>query len=152
MLVYLLRHAIAESRAASDQLRELTGQGVQQNEAVIRQFERHSPQLDRTLVSPYRRAQQTAAGLVSTLPGIKCEVCNELTPDSDVYDLVKIIEKAAVKQLMLVGHNPILSNLLSLLIDGTLGSNHHLGNSTLVCVEMNIAAAGCGEIQYTLQP
>ena len=104
------------------------------------------------LTSPYLRAQQTAATVQSLFPDLEQENCKQLLPDTDVRGLLDYIEKSNVQNLLLIGHNPLLSNLLSILVDGTLGSKQQLGTSTLVCVTMDFIAPGSGEISYTLQP
>ena len=38
MLVYLVRHGIADQRAIADQERELTSEGVAQNRSVVKKF------------------------------------------------------------------------------------------------------------------
>jgi phosphohistidine phosphatase SixA len=49
MLVYLLRHAIAEGRAATDSLRDLTAEGLAQVRSINEKFKQHSPVIDRVL-------------------------------------------------------------------------------------------------------
>ena len=152
MLIHLLRHGRAEAVAKTDRDRKLTQQGILQNEAVIQQFKLRSPEVDRVLTSPYPRAQETAAALNGLFPNLIPEDCKQLLPDTDVYTLMDFMEKSNVQNLMLIGHNPMLSNLLSVLVGGTLGSRRQLGTSTLVCVTMESMAPGSGEISYILQP
>lgn len=152
MLIFLLRHGKAEANAESDQARALTQDGIHRNESVIQQFKLLSPIVDRMLTSPYLRAQQTAAAVSSLFRNLSGEDCNALVPDTDVEVLLDFIEKSEVQNLLLIGHNPLLSNLLSLLVDGTVDTNRQLGTSTLVCVAIDLIAPGCGDISYTLQP
>jgi phosphohistidine phosphatase SixA len=56
MLVYLLRHAIAEDRAATDFLRNLTDEGLAQKRSVTEKFKQLFPVIDILLCSPYNRA------------------------------------------------------------------------------------------------
>jgi phosphohistidine phosphatase SixA len=49
MLVYLLRHAIAEDRAATDSLRDLTAEGLAQVRSINEKFKQHSPVIDGVL-------------------------------------------------------------------------------------------------------
>ena len=65
MLVYLLRHAIAEDRAATDSLRDLTAEGLAQVRSINEKFKQHSPVIDRVLCSPYNRAQQTTSAVMT---------------------------------------------------------------------------------------
>lgn len=80
------------------------------------------------------------------------DVSELLTPDADVYAVMDAIESFDVQQLLMIGHNPLLSNLLSVMVDGTVDSSRSIGHSTLVCVELDFVAPGCGEIKYTMEP
>ncbi len=152
MLIFLLRHGRAEANAESDKARKLTQDGMLRNESVIQQFKLRSPTVDRMLTSPYLRAQQTAAAVNALFPNLEGEECSALVPDIDVQELLDFVEKTKVQNLLLIGHNPLLSNLLSILVDGTSETNRELGTSTLVCVKMDFIAPGCGDISYSLQP
>jgi phosphohistidine phosphatase len=57
-----------------------------------------------------------------------------------------------VQHLLIVSHNPFLSNLLSLMVDGTMESHRYVANATLHCLSMDIVAPGCAKIAYTLEP
>ena len=70
MLVYLLRHAIAEDSAATDSVRNLTAEGRAQARSVTEKFKQHSPAMDRVLCSPYNRAQQTASAVMTLFSDI----------------------------------------------------------------------------------
>ena len=152
MLIYLLRHGAVEATAESDEVRKLTLLGKQQIDSVVQQFTCHTPRLDKSLMSPYLRTRQTAAALDMLAPIASWEICYELTPDSDIYSLLAIIEQSGVSSLILVSHNPLLSNLVSLLVDGATEYKCHLDTGTLVCVRMEAIGPGCGEIVYTLRP
>ncbi|MEX0963413.1 MAG: phosphohistidine phosphatase SixA [Pseudohongiellaceae bacterium] len=152
MLVYLLRHAIAEERAASDSLRELTPEGMAQAISVTEKFRQYSPVMDRVLCSPYVRAQQTASCLMQLFPGLDSVPDESIKPGGDVFDVIDVIGRQDVQHLMLVSHNPLLSNLLSVLVDGTLESHRYVGNAVLYCLSMDVVAPGCGEIVFTVEP
>ncbi len=152
MLLYLLRHAIAEDRAESDFARELTAEGIVQARSVADKFAQRSPQLDRVICSPYARAQQTASYVMPLFPEIEMTSDEALRPTGDVYAAIAAIESYAVQHLLLVGHNPFMSRLLSLLVDGTIETRHYVSNANLYCISMDIVAPGCGEILYTLEP
>ena len=152
MLLYLLRHAIAQDSAESDSARELTPKGMDQARSIARVFNQHSPQVDRVICSPYARAQQTAASIMRLFPELDLPLDAGITLDGDVYRVMDAIESYDLQQVLLVSHNPFLSNLLSLLVDGTMESHRPVGNATLHCVSMDVVAPGCGEILYTLEP
>ena len=152
MLVYLLRHAIAEDRAATDSVRDLTAEGLAQARSITEKFKQHSPVIDRVLCSPYNRAQQTASAVITLFPGLALTLDESIKPDGNVYSVLDAIERLAVQHLLVVSHNPFLSNLLSVMVDGTMESHRYVDNSTLHCVSMDVIASGCCEIAYSLEP
>jgi len=125
---------------------------MDQARSIARVFNQHSPQVDRVICSPYARAQQTAASIMRLFPELDLTLDAGITPDGDVYRVMDAIESYDLQQVLLVSHNPFLSNLLSLLVDGTMESHRPVGNATLHCVSMDVVAPGCGEILYTLEP
>ena len=152
MLLYLVRHGNADRRAASDPERELTPHGIAQNRAAVKKFFLQSPDLTKGIMSPYERARQTAAEFTLAFPSVEFEVSDRITPEADPYDTMNLIEENQQHNLLMVSHNPLLSDLLSLLVDGTTQTDRQIGTSTIVCVMMDIVAPGCGEIKYTLGP
>lgn len=152
MLVYLLRHGIAQNRASSDAARELTREGILQTQAVVEKFKQHAPQLDMAIVSPYIRARQTASCVQLAFPDLQFDVDARIKPSGDVIGVMDAIEGFGVQQLLLVGHNPLLSNLLVHLVDKLPQVNSYMRNSMLVCVNIDFVAPGCGEIVFNIEP
>lgn len=151
-MVYLLRHGIAENKAESDEARELTREGLLQTRSVAEKFKLYSPVLDKAIMSPYKRAMQTASALQMVFPEVQFDVDSGIEPGGDIYAVMNAIENFGAQQILMVSHNPLLSNLLSIMVDGSLNMNKTMGNSMLVCVNMDIMAPGCGEILYILEP
>lgn len=152
MLIYLLRHGIAEEKAASDSARELTHEGAMQTRSMADKFKTHSPIIEKAIMSPYQRARQTAAELRIDFPELDFDVDKDIEPSGDVYAIMDKIESLDAKHVLLVSHNPFLSNLLAVMVDGTMETNRHIGNSTLVCVSIDFVAPGFGNILYTIEP
>ena len=152
MMIYLMRHGEAEKQALSDSARELTRQGVMDNQAVIAKLNQHAPIIDLAIMSPYQRARQTSSTLRMYFPKLRFEVSKDLEPEASVYDLLDKIEHTQAKQVFLISHNPLISNLLALMVDGTLETSRHMGTSHITCVSMDIVVPGCAELIYTLTP
>tara|TARA_B110000211_G_scaffold148493_1_gene169126 strand:+ start:173 stop:631 length:459 start_codon:yes stop_codon:yes gene_type:complete len=152
MLVYLLRHAIAQDRAASDSARDLTVEGLAQARSLTEKFKQYSPAMDRVLCSPYNRAQQTASAVMTLFPDLALTTDESIKPGGDVYGVLDAIEGIDVQHLLIVSHNPFLSNLLSVMVDGTMESHRYVANATLHCLSMDVVAPGCAKIAYTLEP
>lgn len=119
MNLYLIRHAIAEEENASgeDSQRELTDKGAKKMRLIAKGLRTLGIEFDIILTSPYIRAQQTAEILADVFKMKKSvSVSENLTPmgDPDLL-LAEINEKYTVNSLAIVGHEPYLSTLVSLL-------------------------------------
>ncbi len=79
---------------------------------------------DRILSSPYVRARETAEIVADTL-GLhkKLEFTDALTPAGDARRLIELINRSSPipSGILLVGHEPFLSELISLLVSGKAG-------------------------------
>jgi len=141
MLLYLLRHGIAEDHSSrgGDAYRELTEEGREKTAAALaaaKKIKLLPPEL--VIASPLIRAQQTAEiALEVFAKGAKFETSEAIKPMSDITETMALIAERAKKygSIMLVGHDPHLSSLGSAL----------LGSSTAV-IEMKKAALAKFEI------
>jgi phosphohistidine phosphatase len=119
MNIYLIRHAIAEEEAPEkeDSQRELTEKGAKKMRQIAKGLRKLGVELDVVLTSPYLRAKQTA-DILNDVFKIKQEVAvtDQLAPMGDPDLLIaEINEKYSVDSIALVGHEPYLSALVSLL-------------------------------------
>lgn len=152
MILYLMRHGEAENHALSDASRELTPRGIAETRAVSAQLQISAPAIERAITSPFQRALQTSSILSAALAIPPFEVSNGLQPEADLHGLMDVIEQTESEHLLLVAHNPLLSNLLGLLVDGNLEKSRYMGTSHMACISLTLAAPGCGELLYTLTP
>ena len=152
MLVYLVRHGIADRRASTDQERGLASEGIAQNQSVVKKFYLQSPLIEKGFVSPFERAKQTAIDICLTFPDIEFEETALIIPDADPYDVLNLLEENQEQNVVLVSHNPVLSDLVSLLVDGTIESNRQIGPSNVLRMMMDIVAHGYGQLKYILEP
>ena len=117
---------------------------------VAEQFALKQPQVKRLLASPYDRAQQTAATIRIKLDVDTVETSLAITPDGDPVAVLDLIEKSKQSSIMLVAHNPLLSNLLTLMLHGSRGRAQVMTPGQLVCVSFDTVAAGMGRLEYTI--
>ena len=121
MKLYLLRHAIAELRGPNitDRNRRLTNQGLEELRAVVKALAKLKVAPDEVLSSPYRRAWDTAVVADRELrPGRKPTELAALMPSGNVTRLWMELKKHhAAKSLMMVGHEPLLSEFAALLLN-----------------------------------
>ena len=162
MLVVLVRHGDA-AFSMPDAKRELSARGreeVQSAVATHAAFRRKGAAGAyeagvRVVVSPLLRAQQTAAILADELSanGYRFALITDdrLEPDRDptaIFALVDQAQMQGITELWLVGHNPLLSTLLSLLADGELNSQPQLATAEIVELEIDWVGLGCATVGY----
>ena len=154
MQLYLLRHGEAEPSASGDSLRRLTGKGRRDVKSVARQFRQLGLQLDYCLCSPYVRAQETAQEflqLVAPQQGIT--ETPELTPDHRASAVMDVLASLPAKaQVLLVGHNPLMSELQALLVEGSISGMHIMTTSELNVISIDIIGLGMGTRTRRLLP
>lgn len=117
MKLWLLRHGQAHAEARSDAERPLTDEGrleVRQAREQLR-----GAALQAVLVSPYRRAQQTAA-LVHEGLDLRCDLQTVpwLTPESDPRESLTMLQRLPGSEVLLVSHQPFIGALGGLLVHG----------------------------------
>ena len=117
MIIYFLRHASAGEPVKNpkkDEKRALDEVGVEQCGNVGRALAALDVQVDMILSSPLKRAAQTAS-LVGNEMGYegKLQLEDGLRPGASFVDFRKLLDKyARYEALMVVGHNPNLSEFL----------------------------------------
>lgn len=122
MKLYLVRHAIAEDPTGyeDDSLRPLTEKGRERMKKIAAALLEIGVQPDLIVSSPYVRASQTAVILAEALK-YREEILysDSLVPLGGPDDMIgEINEKYSVGELMLVGHEPGISTLASVLLAG----------------------------------
>ena len=121
MDVYFLRHANAGEHVANpkqDEKRPLDELGVEQSQRMGRVLVALGVEVNAVISSPLKRATQTAA-LVAAEIGYKESVLlvNALRPDAKFEQFRELLRRhSKQKAIMVVGHNPTLSEFLSLVI------------------------------------
>jgi phosphohistidine phosphatase len=112
MKLYLVRHGDAESNVGLDKLRKLTSMGIDQSKRIGCYIKDINPEI--ILTSPYIRAKETLKYIneEAKFPGTKIYESQDLTPFGNIENLILEIEAYNTKSLLIVGHNPLLSNLI----------------------------------------
>ncbi len=121
MIVYFLRHANAGERLVSpkkDEKRGLDKEGIEQCGYVGRALAALEVQVDAIVSSPLKRSMQTAS-LVGNEMGFEGKLQTEagLRPQATFAEFRKLLDKYARHEaIMVVGHNPNLSEFLGRVI------------------------------------
>jgi phosphohistidine phosphatase len=121
MEIYILRHGIAVARGTpgykKDSERPLTKEGEEKTQQIAEAMLAMDLKFDLILSSPYVRAADTAHIVANRLDE-EVTVTECLTPGSNPLELIREINDAKVQRVLLVGHEPDLSGLISILMSG----------------------------------
>lgn len=122
MELYLLRHGDAAPHGTmKDADRPLTEDGIKKMKNIAKSMRKMGLSFDAILSSPYNRAKGTAdivGGVLECKSLIR--LTSNLVSDANPEALLKEINEdyTQKKKVLLVGHEPYLSNLISVLISG----------------------------------
>jgi phosphohistidine phosphatase len=155
MIIYFLRHASAGEHFVNpkkDEKRALDKEGIEQCGYVGRALAAIEAQVDSIISSPLKRATQTAS-LVGNEMGYegKLQIETALRPEATFADFRKMIEKySSQESIMVVGHNPNLSQFLGIVIsESGCEASVDLKKGAVARVEMRRAS---GTLQWCLTP
>ncbi len=154
MQLFLLRHGDAvESAMYQDRDRPLSDLGNQQVRAVAHFFRTSRLKPELILTSPLVRAQQTSSIIKESL-GITHALRSEsLISGNNLRDLMKEIDAHKVESMLLVGHEPQLSALISLLTGGDEQFRVEMKKASLACLELRQPVRkGQGVLTWLLAP
>ena len=155
MIVYLLRHGIAEDFSPrGDAGRSLTEEGVRRLQQASRGWKRVVGEVDEAFVSPLLRAQQTAA--------IFCDAVAASAPRVETTALVPEARPLLALELLLaamhegkrgvvcVGHEPHIGSLLGLLLTGSERAAIPFKKGMLAVVDLESSASMTGRLVAAL--
>lgn len=155
MVVYFLRHASAGERMSNpkrDEKRALDKNGIEQCGEVGRALSALDVHVEAIISSPLKRATQTAS-LVGNELGYegKLQLEEALKPAAPYADFRKMLEKyARAESIMVVGHNPNLSEFLGHSIcDPGSEANTDLKKGAVARVELTRTS---GVLQWMFSP
>ena len=152
--IYIMRHGDAIGRAATDAERPLSELGQADAAKMVPSLLEQPPTL--LWVSPYLRAQQTAAivvtGLVQAGHSPKIETIPNITPEDNPFTQVEALADLNQGPLMLVSHNPFVSTLLSLLTEGHTQARIGMATASIACVQGEVTGLGTMDLQWYKAP
>ena len=155
--LYLLRHAKSswKEQGLEDFDRPLNGRGQEAAPLVGRFIRKRKLKVDLLISSPAERARQTAA-LVGETAQFKAEqLFDERIYEADAPRLLEVVSQAveSAEALMLVGHNPGMEELLTLLT----GELRSMPTATLACIVLDVekwakVREGAGRLEWLVRP
>lgn len=158
MEIFLLRHGIAEEMSATgrDEDRKLTDKGIEKLRGCARKLKCLEVRMDAVLASPYMRAQETARVVLEEWgEPHPIRTSDALVPHAEGSRILKELSGMKAESVMLVGHEPHLSRLISLLISGgsDLSITMKKGGLCKVCTpDGGGPHAGSGTLDWLLAP
>jgi phosphohistidine phosphatase len=160
MNLYLLRHGIAVEPGtpgyAKDADRPLTPEGGRKLRHVAGAMAALELSFDLILSSPYLRARQTAEIVAEALKARKrLELSDSLAPGGSAKKLVELLNhlQPPPEHVLLVGHEPYLSGLISLLVSGdaSLAVVMKKGGMCKLSIE-SLKPGRCATLEWLLTP
>jgi phosphohistidine phosphatase len=123
MQLLVVRHAIAEDRATfartgqDDGQRPLTDEGRQRMQLAAAGLRSLVGPLDLIAASPLTRARETAEIVAEAFDGMPVETAVALSPGRPPEEVIEWLQHhAALGRIAIVGHEPDLSDLVSVLL------------------------------------
>ena len=158
MLLYLVRHAIAEERDPDrwpdDRERPLTDEGRRRFRAAARGLRTVTETPDLVLASPYARARQTATLLREHAHWPEPVERDVLAADRDAAGILPLLDEHRERAaLALVGHEPFMGELASLLLTGDpVRATIQFKKGAIACLRIHATLAGRAELVWLLPP
>jgi phosphohistidine phosphatase len=154
MQVYVVRHAEAEAAGAAggDAERALSARGQAQAAAAAAGLRGLGVAIDRLLASPLRRAQETAALLAPALGRPALETLATLDGSAPAEAILgELRAVAGGERVAVVGHMPVLGELVALAVAGVGASGVALATASVACLDFEgRPRAGAGRLRWLL--
>ncbi len=158
MNLYFLRHAKACPRGPKyrpDSKRPLTREGEKAMRQVAAGIQRLELAFDLILASPYARALRSAEILADAYDSKKLFMTRHLAADAEPSEVIaEILENfVTLENIALVGHEPFLSGLISILLSGKAGMKIDFKKAALCKLSVEDLRFGeCATLCWLLTP
>ncbi len=160
MNLFVLRHGLAVEQSIPsfklDRDRPLTSEGRKKTERIAALLKQLEINFDIILTSPYLRARQTADIVSDALGASKALVISQnLVPGTSLRRVVEELNerRTQITNALIVGHEPDLSGLISVLVTGKPGLALELKKGGLCKLEIATLRYGrCAVLQWLIAP
>jgi phosphohistidine phosphatase len=156
--LYILRHGIAVEPGTpgiADDDRPLTPEGRRRMRQIARGLRRLDLRPDRIVTSPLPRASATAEVVAGAMEAThELETADVLRAGSDARAIRDWLRGRTESRLMIVGHNPSLTELVGLLVvgDGPAPPIFELKKGGIAALRASDAAPGRFELAWVATP
>jgi phosphohistidine phosphatase len=156
MEIYILRHGIAVERGTpgykKDGDRPLTEEGEEKMRQIAEAMLAMGIEFDVIFSSPYVRAKRTAEIVAETFDE-DVTLTDSLLPDANPAELIDEINDEKPQRVLLAGHEPDLSALISVLICGKSNVSIELKKGGLCKLTAETLTFGqCATLNWLLTP
>ncbi|MCK5153584.1 MAG: phosphohistidine phosphatase SixA [Spirochaetales bacterium] len=137
MYLYLIQHALSKSKE-EDPERGITDTGKAETEKIAQYFKSLNPEIHVIWQSGKKRAKETAE-IFAHILGIDNRILehSNLSPNDPIEPVTAALEKMH-KDVIIMGHLPFLSRLMSYLTTGTDSCQIiKFENSGIICLKRN---------------
>jgi phosphohistidine phosphatase SixA len=158
MLLYLMRHGIAQDRddpeAPADPDRQLTRQGALRTREAVRGLAALGVDPGAVLSSPYLRALASAAIAAGELGYSEDDIAqtDALLPDCDPALLFRELAGIEAGEVLCVGHAPSIDEICAYALGGGRGPLTQLKKAGVACVAIDEVAEPQGTLVWVLEP
>jgi phosphohistidine phosphatase len=157
MELFILRHGLAgeagDPRYPDDSQRPLTAEGKRKMHQAALGMKAMGLEFDAAFTSPYLRARQTAEIVCKQLG---CQdvlrQTNQLAPGGSLRALIaELSELPRESRVMLAGHEPLLSGLVSFLVSGDHGCHIEMKKGAMCKLEVGSVKYGrCAVLNWLM--
>ncbi|WP_101760373.1 phosphohistidine phosphatase SixA [Oceanicoccus sp. KOV_DT_Chl] len=148
MNILIMRHGEASMNAPSDTQRPLTENGLwqagQAGQCLL--TENFCPDL--VWLSPYLRTRQTTERVMQAFNQVPQIVQDFITPDNHPVTVIDHLQKASVKNLLLVSHQPLVSALIGTLVDSTPHAGSAMAPASMALLRCESPLPGCCDLLW----
>jgi phosphohistidine phosphatase len=151
MQIYILRHGQAEPQKTTDSARNLTAKGRADVATTLGYSLSDLITVQKIWTSSLVRAQQTAHITYDFLAqkgvGGSLKTTDLILPEADPYVLFNALYEAQLESILLVSHQPLVSQVIDLLC-GSYNGFHPMNTSSLACVDCETVAVKMGKLRW----
>ncbi len=137
-----MRHAQASFNAASDRDRAITDLGARQTKELLEKNTDNLSAVRTIWSSDLLRAKQTAK-IAADLLNLSVNEKTFLSPDGDPRKVLAELDKLdSDETLLMVSHQPLVGELVSLLVNGNFQKAHPYATSEFLLLDLDMAQPG----------
>jgi len=152
MKLFIGRHGQASFDAESDRARPLTAVGTSETERLRDHYISELKQAQVIWASDLKRANETACIYAEKLD-LNIETKNFLSPDCEADRVLKKLQSLDPDAcVLIVSHQPLVGELVSLLCEGNIYLAHPYVTSEIVVIDCEMAGPGMGSVSGNFQP